>query len=163
MCSCEDIKKTWASVQVVHISGRRKPCIEQLHRMPTPEVITPYPIPFRVRNIYTRAQTFAWQYLQCNSNFLRLRCEDNVCKRLYVSRPLLCRLRLADGDDTTYVRRRHAVTAHQPAAKLRYFCDIITFPRAFFVLRQRKSGRIIIYLSMFSPIDRIDNIRALMA
>ena len=60
-----------------------------------------YTTPFRVQNIYTRAQTFTWQYLQCDSNFLRLKTEDNVCKRLYVSKPLVCRLRLADGDDTT--------------------------------------------------------------
>ena len=52
-----------------------------------------------------------------DSNFLRLKVEDNVCKRLYVSRPLVCRLRLADGDDTTMSGEDMRRAAHQLRCK----------------------------------------------
>ena len=75
-----------------------------------------YTTPFRVRDIYTRAQTFTWQYLQCNSNFLRLRCEDNVVN-VFRCRGLLCRLRLADGGDTTMSGEDIRRAAHQLRCK----------------------------------------------
>ena len=52
-----------------------------------------------------------------DSNFRSLKVEDNVCKRLYVSRPLVCRLRLADGDDTTMSGEDMRRAAHQLRCK----------------------------------------------
>ena len=76
-----------------------------------------YDTPFRVHDKYTLTRTFTRHHLSKYSNFLSLKCEDNVCKRLYVSRPLLCRLRLADGDDTTMSGEDMRRAAHQLRCK----------------------------------------------
>ena len=92
-----------------------------------------YTIPFRVRDIYTRAQTFTWQYLQCNSNFLRLRCEDNVCKRLLCVAAFVVPATLSRRRRHDYVRRRHAASrTSTPLQRYSVFVKFTLFLDRFF-------------------------------
>ena len=76
-----------------------------------------YNTPFRVHSKYTLAQTFTLHIFNVDSNLQDLRSKIMFVNVFYVSRPLLCRLRLADGDDTTMSGEDMRQAAHQLRCK----------------------------------------------